>query len=367
MRGPAVGVGDGVVDVAIECRMIAAGPAARQIPAPHKIGQLLRRHISALGRGIDRVNQRHQLGIGGQLGDEFGRDEPVSAYLGCRCAAAALERGLLGDHMYHHRRCGGPLSSGAVTAPTATAQSIGPRRERSQRISAALLARAWIALAHRAGQRSEPLVQGMRIGTQQAAVNFGQTAAEVGEPDLAFSASLCALAHRVDVSFGDDLVNVSGQPAAGHRWPADHGKGQLPIDRREHVAIGDQIGAIDDRGKRPLVDVTRLEHFGQLRQPFAHRAGIAQLARRQALAYPQSRGHLGAHRRLGVDGPVLGVRAARQSVTEQLTDRRQRRRSRPILRAPRRTDPIQQGSRFRRAAGVTPLEQLIKTSDHLRR
>ena len=269
--------------------------------------------------------------------------------------------------MYHHRRCGGPFSSGAVTAPTATAQSIGPRRERSQSVGAALLASPWIALAYRAGQRIQPLVQGMRIGTQQAAVNFGQAALEICEPDLAFGASLRAPAHRVGVGLGDDFVDVSGQPAARHRWPAHHGEGQLPVDGREHIAVGDQIGAIDDRGECPLVDVTGFEDFSQLRQSLAHRAGIAQLARRQALAYPQRRGHLRAHRRLGVDGPVLGVRAARQPVTEQLTDGRQSRGSRTILRAPRRTDPIQQRGRFRRAAGVTPLEQLIKTGDHLRR
>ena len=176
MRGPAVGVRDGVVDVAIECGPIAAGPPAGEIPAAHEIGELLRRHISRLGRGIDRDGPGHQLGPGGQLGNEFGCDEPVSAYLGCRCAAAAVDRGLFGDHVNHHRCCGGPFSSGAVAESAATAQPIGARRERSQPVSAALLARAWIVLAHRAGQRSEPLVQGMRIGAQQAAVNFRQAA-----------------------------------------------------------------------------------------------------------------------------------------------------------------------------------------------
>ena len=109
----------------------------------------------------------------------------------------------------------------------------------------------------------------MCIGGQHAAVNFRQPLAEIGEPDLAFGAFFCALAHRVDVKVGHDLVNASGQPAAGHRWPADHGKGQLTIDDRKQISVSDQIGAIDDRGKRPLVDVTRLEHFGQLRQSFA--------------------------------------------------------------------------------------------------
>ena len=208
MRGPAVGVGDGVVDVAIERGPIAAGPPAGEIPAAHEIGELLRRRISRLGRGIDRVDQGHQLGLGGQLGDEFGRDQPVSAYLGCRCSAAAVDHDLRGDHMDHHRRGGGPFSSAAVTESAATAQSVGARRERSQRVGTALLASAWIVLAHRAGQRSEPLVQGMRIGAQQAAVNFRQATLEIGEPDLAFDASLRAAADRIGVGLGDDLATV---------------------------------------------------------------------------------------------------------------------------------------------------------------
>ena len=190
MGGPAVGVGDGVVEVAVESRTIAAGPPAGQISASHELGEFLRRHISRLGRGIDRVDQGHQVGVGGQLGNKFGRDQPVRAYLGCRCAAAALERGLFGDHMYHHRRCGGPLSSDAVTESAATAQSIGARRERGQRVGTALLARSWIVLAYRAGQRSEPLVQGMCIGGQHAAVNFRQAASPRSANQISHSVRL---------------------------------------------------------------------------------------------------------------------------------------------------------------------------------
>jgi hypothetical protein len=130
-----------------------------------------------------------------------------------------VNSGLSGDHMYHHRRCSGPLSGSAVIASAAAAQSIGTRRERTKSVSTALHASAWIVLAHRAGQRIEPLVQGMRVGAQQAAVNFRQAALEIREPDLAFGASLRAAADRIGVGLGNDLVNVSGQPASGHRWP----------------------------------------------------------------------------------------------------------------------------------------------------
>ena len=161
MRGPAVGVGDGVVDVAIERGPIAAGPAAGEIPAAHEIGELLRRHISRLGRGIDRMDQGHQLGLGGQLGDEFGCDRarlriPRMPLRRCGRRAWLVRRSHGSPQAWRRaafQRCSHRIRS---RQPSRSA----PGRERSQCVGTALLASAWIALAHRAGQRSEPLVPG---------------------------------------------------------------------------------------------------------------------------------------------------------------------------------------------------------------
>ena len=170
--GPAVGMGDGVVDVAVECRVVATWPATRQIPASHEIGERLRRHISRLGCGVEWMNQRHQLGVSGQLGDELGSDQPVGAHLGRRRVARVAGVGFLGNHVDHHRCCGGTLSGGTVTASALTAQAIGSHRKRAQRVGAALLATTRIVFTHGGGQRREPLVHRVRLGAQQAAVDF---------------------------------------------------------------------------------------------------------------------------------------------------------------------------------------------------
>ena len=62
MRRPAVGVRDGVVDIAVDCRSITAGEPARQIPAADKVRQSLRGRVAGFGRHIGRMYQRGQLG-----------------------------------------------------------------------------------------------------------------------------------------------------------------------------------------------------------------------------------------------------------------------------------------------------------------
>jgi hypothetical protein len=56
MRGPAVGVGDGVVDIAVERRPIAPREPARQIAATDKVSQRLRGKLAALRRRIGRMD-----------------------------------------------------------------------------------------------------------------------------------------------------------------------------------------------------------------------------------------------------------------------------------------------------------------------
>ena len=90
-------------------------------------------------------------------------------------------------------------------------------------------------------------------------MDLGQPVADVGEPHFTIGTSLIAPPHRITVGLGDNFVDVSGQPPAGHRRPAHRGQGQLTIDGREHLAVGDQIRAVDDRREGPLVDAPALK------------------------------------------------------------------------------------------------------------
>ena len=58
MGGPAVGVSDGVVDVAVNRGPIATGEPARQIPAADKVGQRLRRDVAGFGCRIGRMHHQ---------------------------------------------------------------------------------------------------------------------------------------------------------------------------------------------------------------------------------------------------------------------------------------------------------------------
>ncbi len=110
-----------------------------------------------------------------------------------------------------------------------------------------------------------------------------------------------APAQRIHVGARHHPIHLGAQPAPAHRRPAHHLDGQLGVHRGQHLQILDQIGAIHDRLKRPIIDLAGRKQRTHLRQPLAHRAGIAQPAGRQTLADPQRRGHLGGHRLHRVD------------------------------------------------------------------
>ncbi len=159
MGGTACGVGDRVVDIAAGRGDIAAGPATRQIPAPHEIGQRGRGRIARLGWGITGVGQRDQGGGGGQFGDQFGGEQPVGTHGRARGGGAALQAGRLGDYVNHHRGRRRALAGRAVAAPAATAQPFGSGGQCAQCVGAPLGAAAWVVGTHRGRQRVEALIQ----------------------------------------------------------------------------------------------------------------------------------------------------------------------------------------------------------------
>jgi hypothetical protein len=97
-------------------------------------------------------------------------------------------------------------------------------------------------------------------------VDLRNAAFEILDPNLPVSLALLAPPHRIRVGLIHYLVDLSGQSALRHRRPARYFDGQLSIHRRQHLVVGDQIGAIHDRLKQSIVDVTGFEDFGHLRQ-----------------------------------------------------------------------------------------------------
>ncbi len=366
MGGPAGGIRDRMIQVAIGGGLITAGPATRQIPAANEIGERFRRRIPRLGRRIAGMNQRHQRGRLGQLGHQFGGDQPVGVHLRCRRRARAIDRGRLGDQVNHHRRGRRPLPGRAVSSPTATAQPIGPARQRPQRVRAALLTAARIVLTHGARQRAQPRIEGVGINGEQAATDLAHTVLAFPDPELALGLILLAPPHRIGIDTRHDLIDLPSQPGLGHRGPTRHIGRHRRIHRRQHLGVNDQVGAIHNRGKHQIADITGAKHLSRLRQPLTHRPRIPQPAGRQTLTDPQRRRHLGGHRRHGVHHPLLAAPATRPPIGEQLPQSHQLRRSGPVFGPSRRADPIDERRRHPRGPRSMAFKQLIKMSDRLR-
>ena len=139
VRGTALGVGDGVVDIAVGGRAVTARGPTGQVPAAHELGQFGRRGVAGLG--TRRWAQRGQPGRPGQLGDQLGRDQALDPGQHPGRGPAALDGGLLGDHVDHHIALGRRRARrGALGTAAAAHQPVGPGGQRPQRIGAPLLA-----------------------------------------------------------------------------------------------------------------------------------------------------------------------------------------------------------------------------------
>lgn len=91
----------------------------------------------------------------------------------------------------------------------------------------------------------------MRIGGEQTAVDLRDAAFHIDDPDV---------------------------PVAWRSLRRRTASASLCVHQRQHLAVGDQISAIDDRLKRPIIDLAGSEDFGHLWQPLAHGSGIPQPA-----------------------------------------------------------------------------------------
>ena len=227
MRGPALRVRDGVVHIAVVGRVVTAGPAARQVAAAHEIGQRLGGGVAGFGWTVAGMGQRHQFRGAGQLGDQLRRDEAVSGHLGPRLGPAAIQGGLLGDHMKHHRRRRPARPGRTVGSATPAAQPVSAGSQSAQGVGAALIAGPGVVPADRGRQRIQSFVQGHPVGLQQGARQLAQPVGAHADIDLTVGLVLDALADRVAVGFDHDLVDSTGEPAAAHRGPARHIRGQL--------------------------------------------------------------------------------------------------------------------------------------------
>ncbi len=151
----------------IACRGVTARPAARQITPPHELARL-RDWADTPDPVSRRARQRFERGGGGQLAHRFGGQDPEPGQI-AGMITGAVEGGLLGQHMNHHRTAAAfTLGGRRAVGATRTGRPAGlTAPQRPARIGAALVFGARIVLAHRGRQRVQPLVQRRRIGGMQ--------------------------------------------------------------------------------------------------------------------------------------------------------------------------------------------------------
>ncbi len=146
-------------------------------------------------------------------------------------------------------------------------ESISSHGQRTHRVGATLIAITWIVGAHSGREGVESGVDGVGIGGEQPPEDLGETVSVAPDRQFPIAAALTTTPHRVTIGASDHLVDVSTDAALRNTAPASDFRGQRCINGRQHIGVGNQIGAIDDRLERPVVDVAGQQHVAHPRQP----------------------------------------------------------------------------------------------------
>ena len=354
MRRATAAMRHGVVHVAVDGGLVASGRSAGQVAGPDEIDQRLRGPVALLGYAVDRLAQGALLGQRRDVAQDLSGDQGVGPQQVPGPLGVAVEGRPLGHHMDDDSRgrgCGsGWCGDRAGGAPAAAAEPVGSGCQGAEGVGAALRQRPRVVVAHRGGQRVESFVEKVGVGGEESSGEVGGTVGGLPDGDVAIAGAFAFPAHRLGVALGDDAVDLAGQAPAGHRRPPCSAFGDAAIHLGHHVLIGDQRGAVDDGLENVHVDRTVGEHLADGGQSL-HGLRVVHIAAGFAEADAQYGGHLRAHDRPGVDGPVRGLAAFGAPHLEQFPDRRQPPGGRAVLVAGGRGDLPQRGPRLGRVGG----------------
>jgi hypothetical protein len=143
------------------------------------------------------------------------------------------------------------------------------------------------------------------IGGDQPAEYLGQAIRVAPDRHFPIAAAFMTTPHRITVGAGNNPVDVTAHPALRYPRPPCDLHRQLRVDRGQHIRISDQIGAIDNRLKGPIVNIAGSQQLPHPRQSQPHRPRVLQIARCQSVGDHQRRSHLRGDRLLGVGAPRL--------------------------------------------------------------
>ena len=223
------------------------------------------RYCGSATRSFGTRDRAQRCGLGHLL-HRRGGDRAVAGQI-ARLVAAALDGGGFGDHVDHHRGrrrlIGRP--PGSPVSRTCTASIVAPRRQRRQRIGAALGLGARIIRAHRGRKgirvsHRRPLHLGPRTSPQISAVPFlpGRTSI--------WRSSIALLGHPHRVGVGSMTIQSTSSVTLSREslFHAGALAASCASIVGQHVGVVDQVGAIDRRRDHPKVDPAGQEHLGRV-------------------------------------------------------------------------------------------------------
>jgi hypothetical protein len=272
---------------------------------------------------------------------------------------------LVGDHVDHHRiRLNSRCST--VGMPAATRQPIGPVADGAQRVGTPLIDGAWIGVAHRAGHRLQPLVQGGGVVIEQHRLDRGGAAA-VGWAYLDTTAAGARLRapQRIRVVAIHPVIDLVLDFGLRQPTPSTHRGGQLDVDLRPRLGVGHQRGAEHDHRHDTQTDPTAVKHLVDARQPLTQRHGDHQLMARDPQRHLMGGGDLAGHGIPVVQTPLLplGRPVSRPARLQHVGYRRQPPRTRRVLHP--RPRPHRSTSRRGRGLRSELIEHAFETTGRL--
>ncbi len=153
----------------------------------------------------------------------------------------------------------------------------------------------------------QPSVDRVGVGGVQPPEDLGQSVGVAPDRHFPVAAALATPPHCIEVGAGHDSVDITTQPTLGDSRPPSHLYRQRRIDGGQHVGVGDQIGAVDNRLKRPVIDIAGHQQRTHTRQPQPHCPRVVQITVRHPAGDAQRGGNLVSDRVMGVGAPGLAL------------------------------------------------------------
>lgn len=262
--------------------------------------------VATLGMQICRRSDRADLGMRDHFLDLPAMHDAISGQYR-RPLRFTGESALLGQHVDDDVSLGRLVAGGRTILASAQARdTLRAEGQWLDGVGATLVDRARVIRAHGARQCIQPLIEDRTLRGIDAAVNLDHAVTDRFDSDPATTTRLPRPTHRIGVDVDDHPIHQLGDPLIGQRIPRRCRLGQLRIDDRHDVDIGDQGGAVQDDPQDAKIHGPGGEDAGEGRQPGDQVATLSDQGAGPASADPEFGTQFGGDQFPVVDDEILG-------------------------------------------------------------